>query len=296
MDWARDGADWPHREASRFVDCRPHRWHVQVMGQGPVLLLLHGAGGATQSWRRLMPLLARDWTVVAPDMPGQGFTRMGSRWRSGLDPTAEDIAALLAQEGWIPAGTHRPFRRRGGRAPARRDPARAATRRGRDQRGARLFQGPGRVPVSDDGQDHGAEPAHAGHGLALLGRRGQGGRAAGDHRVRKSMPRGCGLYARLVRDRDHVDGTLTMMAQWKLDGLIARMPRIETPVLLLVGERDGTVPAEVSRDAAARLPAAEVVSLGPLGHLAHEEAPETVMNAMAGFLSDTVKPDVPAGT
>jgi magnesium chelatase accessory protein len=295
MDWARDGAEWPHREASRFVDCRPHRWHVQVMGQGPVLLLLHGAGGATQSWRRLMPLLAENWTVVAPDMPGQGFTRMGSRWRSGLDPTAEDIAALLAQEGWIPAGL---IGHSAGAAVALRL--------------AEILPEPPRGVVGINAA-LGSFKGLAGFLFPMMAKimalnpltpvmvsRFSGG----EGRVAELLAttgsavdaEGLGLYARLVRDRDHVDGTLTMMAQWKLDGLIARMSRIDTPALLLVGERDGTVPAEVSREAAARLPAAEVVSLGPLGHLAHEEAPETVMNAMAGFLSDTVKPDVPAGT
>ncbi len=102
MDWARDGQDWPNAAASRHVDCRPHRWHVQVAGQGPTVLLLHGAGGASQSWRGVFPILSRDHRVVAPDLPGQGFTRMGSRWRSGLDATAEDLLAMLRQEGWLP--------------------------------------------------------------------------------------------------------------------------------------------------------------------------------------------------
>ena len=34
------------------------RWHVQVMGQGPALLLLHGTGASTHSWRDVMPKLA----------------------------------------------------------------------------------------------------------------------------------------------------------------------------------------------------------------------------------------------
>ena len=48
------------------------RWHVQVAGDGPVLLLLHGTGAATHSWRDLLPLLAERFTVVAPDLPGHG--------------------------------------------------------------------------------------------------------------------------------------------------------------------------------------------------------------------------------
>ena len=40
--WDVEGRDWPNRAASRFVDAGQLRWHVQVMGEGPVLLLLHG--------------------------------------------------------------------------------------------------------------------------------------------------------------------------------------------------------------------------------------------------------------
>ncbi|MFY0022431.1 hypothetical protein ABTQ05_21120, partial [Acinetobacter baumannii] len=57
-DWATDGRDWPHRDASRFVDAGRVRFHVQVMGSGPPLLLIHGTGAATHSWRDVAPLLA----------------------------------------------------------------------------------------------------------------------------------------------------------------------------------------------------------------------------------------------
>ena len=40
--WERDGRDWPNRAWSRFVFADGLLWHVQVMGAGPVLLLLHG--------------------------------------------------------------------------------------------------------------------------------------------------------------------------------------------------------------------------------------------------------------
>jgi magnesium chelatase accessory protein len=50
-----------------------------IGGQGkthrrPTVLLLHGTGASTHSWRALAPLLARRCTVVALDLPGHGFT------------------------------------------------------------------------------------------------------------------------------------------------------------------------------------------------------------------------------
>ena len=65
LDWQRDGADWPNRASSRMVRAGGLTWHVQVAGSGPVLLLVHGTGASTHSWRDLLPLLATGHTVVA---------------------------------------------------------------------------------------------------------------------------------------------------------------------------------------------------------------------------------------
>ena len=72
--WERDGRDWPNREASRFVKAAGLRWHVQIAGEGPVILLVHGTGSSAHSFRDLIPLLSSRFTVVVPDLPGHGFT------------------------------------------------------------------------------------------------------------------------------------------------------------------------------------------------------------------------------
>jgi pimeloyl-ACP methyl ester carboxylesterase len=50
-------------------------------GAGPALVLIHGLLGYSFSWRRVIPLLASESEVFAPDMPGAGF----SECRAGLD-------------------------------------------------------------------------------------------------------------------------------------------------------------------------------------------------------------------
>ena len=95
MDWAKDGPTWPNADLSRFIESPPHRWHVQEAGEGPLVLLLHGAAGATHSWRDLLPILARGAHVVAPDLPGHGFTRLGTRQRSSLPRMAASIVKML---------------------------------------------------------------------------------------------------------------------------------------------------------------------------------------------------------
>ena len=49
---------WPNAAHSRFVRAGGIVWHVQMWGHGPPLLLLHGTGAATHSWRGIAPLLA----------------------------------------------------------------------------------------------------------------------------------------------------------------------------------------------------------------------------------------------
>jgi len=42
----------------------------------PVMLLLHGYPSSSHQYRNLIPLLARHYRVIAPDMPGFGFTEV----------------------------------------------------------------------------------------------------------------------------------------------------------------------------------------------------------------------------
>ena len=87
---------------------------------------------------------------------------------------------------------------------------------------------------------------------------------------------GSALYARLMRRRAHVAGVLQMMADWPLDVLYADLPRLQTPLMLIVADRDRTVPPDQAFRLAERLPAVRVRTLEGLGHLAHEESPHRV--------------------
>jgi len=41
-------------------------------GEGPVIVLIHGITSDSRTWERVIPGLARSYTVIAPDLPGHG--------------------------------------------------------------------------------------------------------------------------------------------------------------------------------------------------------------------------------
>jgi len=56
----------------RTITIDGNRVAYRVAGKGPVLLLVHGMAGSSETWRHVMPALAKGFTVLAPDLLGQG--------------------------------------------------------------------------------------------------------------------------------------------------------------------------------------------------------------------------------
>jgi pimeloyl-ACP methyl ester carboxylesterase len=63
------------REMSVDIHGRPVTY--AECGEGPVLLLIHGIAGEYANWREVMEPLARNHTVLAPDLPGHGASAPG---------------------------------------------------------------------------------------------------------------------------------------------------------------------------------------------------------------------------
>ena len=49
-----------------------HEIAYRMAGEGPTLLLIHGMAGSSRTWRGVMPRLAEEFRVLAPDLPGHG--------------------------------------------------------------------------------------------------------------------------------------------------------------------------------------------------------------------------------
>ncbi|HIJ62272.1 MAG TPA: alpha/beta fold hydrolase [Rhodospirillaceae bacterium] len=270
--WEVEGRNWPNREASRFVKAAGITWHVQVMGSGPVMLLLHGTGAATHSWRALAPLLGQDFAVVAPDLPGHGFTGMDHRRRPSLPHMAADLARLLAALDMEPAFV---VGHSAGAAIALRMVLDGLIK-------PRAVVGLNGAFMPFSGLEGALFPMLARFlfvnpiAASLLAWHASDRTAVA--RVIEQTgshldPAGLELYVRLLGTSRHVEAALGMMANWDLRPLQRDLPRLSVPLTLFAAQLDHAVPPRVARETAARVAGATVVDLPGYGHLAHEEAP-----------------------
>jgi magnesium chelatase accessory protein len=281
--WEIEGRDWPNRDASRFVEAGRIRWHVQVMGDGPVMLLLHGTGSATHSWRDLMPLLAQRFTVVAPDLPGHGFT--AGRPAGGLSMAAmaravgDLMTALdLAPEAIVghSAGAAIAIRMAlDGLASPRAIIGLDAALLPFPGLAARLFPTLARMLFVNP---------FAPHIFAHIARTpGETGRFLKRSTGSTIDARGVDFYARLFATPAQCSAAITMMADWDLDTLARDLPRLAVPLLLAHGTADAAIPIDTAKRAAALVRNGRLAPLEGLGHLAHEERPVEVAALIAEF-------------
>jgi magnesium chelatase accessory protein len=282
-DWETDGLDWPNREASRFVDAGGLRWHVQVMGSGPVLLLVHGTGASTHSFRDLLPLLAARFQVVAPDLPGHGFTaRPEDPAGLSLPGMSAGVAALLGALALSPRIAV------GHSAGAALLCQMQLTGQLRSQalvslNGALLplpgLRHPAFTPL--------VRSVVSGEWLPrLFARRMESPQEVGRLLERTGSvldPRGRDLYGRLSRNPVHTGSALAMMGHWDTRPLEAGLPDLEVPLLLLVGAEDRMILPGVALRVRALAPRAELLQISGLGHLAHEEAPQLIAEQIVRY-------------
>lgn len=273
--WELEGRDWPNRAFSHFVSAGGLRWHVQQMGRGPVLLLVHGTGAATHSWRDLAPLLAEHFTLVAPDLPGHGFTQTPPPHGLSLPGMASALRALLVE---LQASPDLILGHSAGAAIL----ARLCLDGAIDPRALISLNG-ALLPLRGLA-GHWFSPAAKLLAANLFVPRLFAWKANSPRAVERLVEstgsrldaRGVELYRRLISTPGHVAATLRMMASWDLDPMVRELPHLRAPLILVVAERDGTVrPAEANR-VRALVPGAETAHLPGLGHLAHEERPRLV--------------------
>lgn len=281
-DLAEVHDEWPNRAASRYVEAGGLRWHVQALGtRGPVLLLLHGTGAATNSWAGMAPLLAAHFRVVAADLPGHGFTDPAARSQQSLPGMASAVADLLDTLAVQPqlvvghsAGAAVLVRMT---LDAQINPAAIVAFNGAllplDGMMGKIFPRAARVLSS--------LPVLPG----ILARRAARSPMV-DRLIEQTGSRSAELdlshYQSLSQSPRHIRGVLAMMANWDLAALERDILALDTPLYLVACINDRAVPAAQARYLNSRLACARLRIVPGLGHLGHEEDP----GLFAGFVDE----------
>ena len=97
---ARLGLQLPHASPTTIHTVEADGVNVFYRAAGdtaaPVVLLLHGFPSSSFMFRELIPRLADHYRVIAPDLPGFGFTKVPAdrRYRYTFDGLAKTIAAF----------------------------------------------------------------------------------------------------------------------------------------------------------------------------------------------------------
>ena len=280
LRWDRDGDRWPHRTHSGFVAAAGFNWHVQRFDapfvDAPAALLLHGTGASTHSWRSLIPLLTPYFTVLSLDLPGHAFTDMppggSNSQQMSLPGMAKAIGELLVALSVSPTLM---IAHSAGAAIAVRMSIDAIVQ-------PRLI-----VSINGALQPLGGLAGQVFSPVAKLMSAlpfvpslfsWQAGNPGALQKLIDSTgsvldAEGMALYGQLVASPGHAAGALGMMANWDLPQLALDMPRLTTPLSLIVGSQDHTVPPRQAArlvalwPASSALPPPQLTTLPGLGHL-----------------------------
>ena len=78
-----------------------HRVAVRSGGEGPVVVLIHGMAGSSATWNAVLPSLAEQFTVVAPDLLGHGDSAnppMADYSLGAFASTVRDVLDVLGHQ------------------------------------------------------------------------------------------------------------------------------------------------------------------------------------------------------
>jgi pimeloyl-ACP methyl ester carboxylesterase len=261
-------------------------WHFEESGQGAGLLLLHGFGASSFSWRHNLGPLGRHFRVVAPDLPGHGRSPASLEADYRLEALTEGIVAFLDRRGLSQVAVA--GNSLGGSLAlllARHYPHRVS---------ALILLAPGaaltRVPWM-------FFPLRLpGLGLLIAGLLGPWIipaflRLAYHHRelITPEVVAGYGAPYRELRRRLALRRLCQQIEIPPLSEIEAMLKAIRQPEVLVWGAEDRILPVAHAHWLKSRLPRAPLHLLPRVGHAPQEEAPEAVNKIIIDFLTRSLK-------
>lgn len=289
MDWQANRSIWPNAYASQFVQTIGQHWHVQVAGKGPTLLLLHGTGASTHSWRDVLPLLSAHFTVVCPDLPGHAFSASRGKGPLSLGHMSRSLGDLLEKLGVWPAAIV-------GHSAGAAIAARLISDHAERPTPVLVGLNPAWLPLPGIASwlfPSAAKVMALNPWSARWFSVQAAKRKTIDRLIRSTGSHldedGLLLYQRLLQAPAHVNGVLCMMASWRLSSLPDKLAQLQGPVFMHLGANDLTIPTLLAEQARKLMPHAELLTVPGLGHLAHEEDPVGTSKHIISWVRQTVR-------
>ncbi len=257
-------------------------------GEGPPLVLLHGAGDNALDWRWVLPALAQKHRIYAPDLPGSDDS---AKPPADYSPAFFErvVAGFLDTLGIERATTV--GHSLGGLVALRlalSEPARVGAL----------------VLVDAAGLGRAINPVFTSVNVPFLGEAALPWWRTPAGAYRRAWDRATLLFARptdvprewlaeqcrLAQSPGYLEAHLSALRALvspvgQREVLLDRLPLLEVPTLLVWGERDRVLPESQARDAVSRLRKGSLVVIPGCGHTPHIECPDPFLAALEGFFS-----------
>ena len=278
-----------HLPQDRYADVQNHRVRYWEEGQGAPIVLVHGLGNSVLNWRKNLEPLGKRFRAIALDLPGHGLSDMPRGWFD-LPHGAGFLAAFLDELG-IPAA-HFVGNSMGGILSlelALTQPERVASLTLADSAGL-------------------GRQVAAGLRIATLP-------LVGEYFQRPSLKRVRGLVRWMLYDPRHVDeeelpirlgylerrGSAQALIRYLRTGVSpsgqrpatrrdARLASLTQPTLIAWGAQDPLFPSSHARDAAKKIPRAQLHILDRCGHWPQYEYPDEFNRLLTDFVSSVPFP------
>lgn len=259
--------------STEAADCVPIGFHLT--GEGPPVLLVHGASSDSRQWAAMVPLLAPTHTVAAMDRRGRGASGPLTAEHS-LETECGDIAAVV--DG-LRARTGSPVHVVGHSSGARF--ALHAALRTPNMASLVLYEPPPPETITPKMLESLDEMAAAGDRDGIL--RTLLIEVAGNDDAALEFIRNRPIWPIMVDNALTLPAELRATSRYRFDP--AAFAGLEAPTLCLLGGNSGPELARVAGRIAGALPDGRIRTLPGQGHGAMFSAPELLASELRGFYS-----------
>ncbi len=287
-----DGMDeeslaWPD---SQFIELNGLKIHYQRYGEGqPVMILLHGFGASTFSWREVLKPLGAHGTAIAFDRPGFGLTErpLPEEWE-GPNPYTLDfqVDLVIALMDAIQAPQAILIGNSAGGTVALYTALKYPERvQGLVLVDAAIYRGGGAPawirPLLNTPQMNRLGPLMV---RSLAGEQGMQFLRSAWHDPSKITNEIIAGYRRPLQAKNWDRALWELTKVSGSSNLYQRLGEVMQPVLVISGDDDRIVPTEESIRLARELSNAHLFIIPKCGHVPQEECPEAFLHAVLTFV------------